>query len=391
VVDVIDVDLDETADVRTSYEGARRWALLCAGGDVEVLDPRHGQAPDVARGLLRLRRRARARDAVGSESSWIAPPARTRPVSVIIPTKHRPLQLARALAAARAAMTFGDELIVVDNGVPPTSSDLAREWGATFVHEPRRGVAVARNRGAATAQRDIVVFLDDDGEADRSCLDVLVAELDADAEAIAVVGGVLGRDPSSTVGQLFDARYPLFRGWEGRRFVGSTGTTHSPFDIWRVGPGAVMAWRRSSYLEVGGCDPALGEGTPAGGVEDSDLFRRALDAGWVIRYTPNAVLWHSHPTTRRDLRRKMNHYAVASGAHLAKLVLEEGRPTALVYLARQVLWLPGWVRAEVEERAGRRPHLPVTGIVAFPVMTLLGAVRFVRHRRALRHNHTTTA
>jgi GT2 family glycosyltransferase len=281
-------------------------------------------------------------------------------------------------------MSALDKLLIVDNGRLGASRRAAEEAGACYLHEPRPGVAFARNCGTTHARHETVVFLDDDGMADRSLIEALVAPLVADPAVVATVGGVLGRDPASAVGQLFDERYPLFRGWAERRFAGGTGTAMSPFDVWQVGPGAAMAWRRSVLTELGGFDPALGEGTPAGGAEDSDLFRRALERGHTIVYTPHALLWHDHPATRTELRRKMNHYAVASAGHATKITIETRRLGAAKLVIRQLGWLPGWVSTEAGQRLRGHRALPLAGIVPFPLMTVLGVARFLRHRERLR-------
>lgn len=340
-------------------------------------------------GQRRLAARLTAAAAVGRPAAWPVPRASRPPVSVVVPTKDRPAQLRRALVAARAAMSALDEILVVDNGRLGASRRTAEESGARYFHEPRPGVAFARNTGSSQARHETVVFLDDDGEADCGLIEALVAPLAADPAVVATVGGVLGRDPASAVGQLFDDRYPLFRGWTERRFVGGTGTRLSPFDVWKVGPGAAMAWRRSALTQLGGFDPALGEGTPAGGAEDSDLFRRALESGHTIVYTPHALLWHDHPATRSELRRKMNHYAVAGAGHASKITIETRRLGAAQLVARQLGWLPTWLSTEAGQRLRGQPALPLSGIAPFPIMTVLGMARFLRHRarlRALGHN-----
>jgi succinoglycan biosynthesis protein ExoM len=97
-----------------------------------------------------------------------------RDIDVLIPTLRRPDHLARALRSV-FAQTGAAELIasivVVDNspeGSAATVVDALRPASPTrltYVHEPRPGVATARNSGLAASSAPLVAFLDDDEEA----------------------------------------------------------------------------------------------------------------------------------------------------------------------------------------------------------------------------------
>ena len=103
-------------------------------------------------------------------------------VSVLIPTFRRPesfLRAARSVLAQRGAS--GVELIAVDNS--PEGSALAvfrvleAETSLPFrwAHEPRPGVAHARNAAVTLASGDLVAWLDDDEEASPDWLAALIA------------------------------------------------------------------------------------------------------------------------------------------------------------------------------------------------------------------------
>ena len=51
---------------------------------------------------------------------------------------------------------------MIDNGPDPDTEKVAREMGARYVAEPRRGYGCARNRGIAEARGEVLYFLDDD-------------------------------------------------------------------------------------------------------------------------------------------------------------------------------------------------------------------------------------
>jgi succinoglycan biosynthesis protein ExoM len=97
------------------------------------------------------------------------------PVAVVIPTLRRPESLHRALTSVfqqdRASERIA-EIIVVDND-PEASARPGVEAlrpgcpaPLVYIHEPKPGVATARNTGVGAVTRSgYVVFLDDDEEA----------------------------------------------------------------------------------------------------------------------------------------------------------------------------------------------------------------------------------
>src|SRR5262245_30198167 len=87
-------------------------------------------------------------------------------VSIVIPTFRRP---ERALVAARSALAqvcdAAFEVVLVDNDPAGSALEPLRALGdrrVTVIHEPRAGVANARNSGLAAARGEMIAFLDDD-------------------------------------------------------------------------------------------------------------------------------------------------------------------------------------------------------------------------------------
>ena len=95
------------------------------------------------------------------------PPDSAMKVSVVIPTRRRCGSLARTLdsMAAQAGRDF--DVIVVCDGEDPETLDFSQsrrfEIPVTWIFVPQnRGLAAARNRGAAEAGGKLLLFLDDD-------------------------------------------------------------------------------------------------------------------------------------------------------------------------------------------------------------------------------------
>ncbi len=95
-------------------------------------------------------------------------------VDVLIPTLRRPDQLARALSSVFAqadAQSLIATIVVVDNSPEASAAATVETMRPAsparlrYVHEPRPGVATARNAGLAASGAPLIAFLDDDEEA----------------------------------------------------------------------------------------------------------------------------------------------------------------------------------------------------------------------------------
>lgn len=126
-------------------------------------------------------------------------------VTVMIPTQRRLDGLAVAVRSvcAQTGVDFAElELVVVDNDQAPSAQETVAALAARapfpvhYVHEPRPGVAHARNAGMAKASGDLIAFLDDDEEAPAGWLAALLAA-QARHQADVVFGPVRARAPAS--------------------------------------------------------------------------------------------------------------------------------------------------------------------------------------------------
>ena len=71
----------------------------------------------------------------------------------------------------------GWRALVVDNGSTDDSAEVARAWGATVVHEPRRGFGAACHAGLTAATAEVVCFCDCDASLDPGLLVPFVREV----------------------------------------------------------------------------------------------------------------------------------------------------------------------------------------------------------------------
>ena len=126
--------------------------------------------------LVSLRQQERA-SRPPSRSGATPPAERPLPlISVIVPALNEQSYIAQALGSVARQRYPLDrvECVVVDNGSRDATAavvqEVARRWTAgpgamprvQLTQEPRRGTARAKNRGAAVARGDVLVFLDAD-------------------------------------------------------------------------------------------------------------------------------------------------------------------------------------------------------------------------------------
>lgn len=112
-------------------------------------------------------------------------------LSIVIPTFNEEKLLGRCLAALAAAVAslagrgWAHQIIVCDNNSTDATAAIARAAGAEVVFEPVNQIARARNRGAAAARGEWMLFLD----ADCVPSPALLAELARVLASGRVIGG----------------------------------------------------------------------------------------------------------------------------------------------------------------------------------------------------------
>jgi glycosyltransferase involved in cell wall biosynthesis len=116
--------------------------------------------------------------------------ARGTRVSIVVPAYNVAPYLADAIDSVLAQTHAAHEIIVVDDGSPDASADIASRYGARvrLIRQRNRGIGAARNRGAAAATGDWLVFLDGDDVLEP---DALAKQLDVayrNPESVLVAG-----------------------------------------------------------------------------------------------------------------------------------------------------------------------------------------------------------
>ncbi|MFJ4842313.1 glycosyltransferase [Streptomyces sp. NPDC088746] len=255
--------------------------------------------------------------------------------TVVVATRERPAQLARALDSLLAQDHPDFEIVVVDNA---PATDATRELitsayagrGVGYACEPVPGLAAAHNRGVLLAKADVVAFTDDDVIADPHWLSALTRPFGEDPGPACATGLILPARLSTPAQILLESHGGFAKGFTARRYDPAHPPADEPlfpFTAGRFGSGANMAFRTEALKAVGGFDPATGTGTAAKGGDDLYAFVRLLAEGYPLHYTPDAIVWHHHRERWEDLCGQAYGYGAGLTACLTALLVR--RPALL--------------------------------------------------------------
>jgi glycosyltransferase involved in cell wall biosynthesis len=224
--------------------------------------------------------------------------------SVVIPAYNTAATLARAIDSVRAQTWPAHEIIVVDDGSSDATAEVAAGFGnaVRIIRQPNRGVAVARNAGAAAASGDWLAFLDaDDWYApdrlrlhaewitEAPTLDCLTGEYEYRDDAGRLIG--------TSMSQHASGRMMLEKAAGARRVVMETPDEIRAFVADHFGDTHTLSVPRARFIELGGY--------PAG-------FRVCEDVHFLIRLVAGShrigavcqslgvYLIHGGSATRRD-------------------------------------------------------------------------------------------
>ncbi|MFA5766532.1 MAG: glycosyltransferase [Candidatus Paceibacterota bacterium] len=111
-------------------------------------------------------------------------------ISVIIPAYNEEKNIGSCLESLFSQKDATDwEIIVVDNASSDRTAEIASGFpGVKIIKEPKKGVTLARNRGAAEARGDILFFLDADAIVSSDYLKRISEKFEKDKDLIVVSG-----------------------------------------------------------------------------------------------------------------------------------------------------------------------------------------------------------
>jgi GT2 family glycosyltransferase len=247
----------------------------------------------------------------------LATPCGYPQTSIVVCTKDRRENVARAIASIRASGGVGRmaEIVVVEETDRP--QPIAN---TSYVSIPRegRGFGYARNIGVRAAQGEVILFTDDDCEVAEGWADALVTPLGNDPRVLGVAGAVLVKE----CGPVGYAENILGFPGGGLRYLHHAHGQPVPTGHLST---CNCAYRRDAILRAGG----FPEDARLGG-EDFLLAERVAALGPCV-YTPAAVVYHR---PRESLRAVFRWFVRRGQSEIGILAATPVRGRFLRYLVR---------------------------------------------------------
>jgi len=301
----------------------------------------------------------------------------SRLVSVIIPVRNEAASIGQTVRAVLAQSVPGVrvEVIVADDGSTDTTARAASEAGAAVLRLPAEGAAgnpaAARNRGAALAHGDPLVFLDSDCTPAPGWLSAILAAHDRGAT---VVGGALDLPR----GLSLTARCDYYCGWyliHSRRPAGYV-PHHPPPNL---------SVRRDAFRSTAG----FTERQPFAYTNEERHWQAELQRqGHRIWFEPRALAFHENRPGFMNLLRRNYRWAYTaleakSQTGSARMAWLYRYPRAMIVasiplaFAHTVYIVGCWVRAGIFEPVLMAPAI-LASRFAYVAGMAVGGMRWLR-------------
>jgi GT2 family glycosyltransferase len=185
------------------------------------------------------------------------------------------------------------EVVVINDGSVDNLEEIVKQYPVQLISTENSGLSSARNLAAQHATGEIIAFIDDDAYPDAHWLHYL-AYAYSNSDHAGIGGPNIAPEEDSAVAHCV-ANAP-------------GGPVHvlTTDEIAEHIPGCNMSFRRSVYLQVGGCDPVY---RAAG--DDVDLCWRIQEAGHTIGYHPSALVWHHRRSSLKAYWKQQKGYGKA--------------------------------------------------------------------------------
>jgi cellulose synthase/poly-beta-1,6-N-acetylglucosamine synthase-like glycosyltransferase len=282
-------------------------------------------------------------------------------LSIIIPAFNGATRIGNCLdALLQQTAGRNAEILVVNDGSTDNTAEVVRQYPSVrLITQLNAGPATARNRGAQEAAGTILLFTDDD------CVpmpDWLAAMLEPfrDPKVVGAKGVYRTRQRSLAARFVqieYEDKYRLMAGLESIDFI----DTYS------------AAFVRDRFLDMNGYDTSF----PVACAEDIELSYRMSARGWLMKFVPTAIVYHTHPSSFWLYLKKKYKFAfwrvLAVRKNPAKGVKDSHTPQMMKL---QLLFAPALLLAVVFDLMAH-PVVPASACVAgvFLVSTLPFALR----------------
>lgn len=205
-------------------------------------------------------------------------------VSIIIPAHNEEAYITRCIEALQKQHFQGStEIIVVDNASSDNTARVAQAAGAIVVHEARKGVCFARQKGAEVARGRILVSTDADSTTTPDWLSHIAAMFAENPQVVGVTGPF-----------QFEPK-PWWSVWYSRGLFFITRTLFRLFHTVVYSPACNFAFLAETWREIGGYRTHLTQGG-----DEYDLLLRLRKKGKIV-FLGNNIVYTSSRRLKQGL------------------------------------------------------------------------------------------
>ncbi len=267
--------------------------------------------------------------------------------SIVIPTRNRAQPLQNCLRAlTRLDANRGHfEVIVVDDDGRTSLGEALAPWreclDITLLHQPHAGPAAARNKGAAHARGQYLVFTDDDCMPAPTWLHAIASHI---TPTSAVGGPAVNALPQNVYAVASDLLVQYLFAYYNRdpnlaRFLSSNN----------------LAVSAEQFRALGGFD----ERFTRAAAEDREFCARWLERGYTLNFAPDVIVQHAHELNLVTFWRQ--HFNYGRGAFQYRRLAAQRRRARIQFEPRSFY-----------RNLLRAPFASATGIRARRLLALLG-------------------
>lgn len=211
--------------------------------------------------------------------------------TVAIPCFNGAKYISQVIESVLAQTHPVEQILVIDDGSIDESVSIIQSYPVQLIqHRRNKGLANARNTAIEATTGDILVYIDVDAFADPDLIKIILPGYDKPE-----IGGVGGRGIETNIHTLADK-------WRCAHATQGHGDKPKMVEYLY---GLCMSYRLSVLKQVGGFNPEFSTNA-----EDVDIGLRINNAGYRLRYLPDAKVYHQRTDSEDSLKRAMyNWYA----------------------------------------------------------------------------------
>ncbi len=221
-------------------------------------------------------------------------------LSVVIPAHNEERYIEKCLLALEEQKDSSTEIIVVNNASTDSTGEIAQVYADKVVWEPKKGVAIARQRGLMEASGKVVAFTDADTVVGENWIECIKQEFSNSHQAIYGPVYLLDGKPA----ERLIAKYGFTAFLQLTHILGIPNVCGQNF-----------AARRDLLLNIGGFNTSLLS------AEDVELGRR-INRVAKLRFVPQMEVYTSARRLRAGYLKFLSHH---TANFISMLISKRGR------------------------------------------------------------------